>query len=69
MKRNNAAALRRHCAVATLAQRRRAVALQHARALQGIQVKNVKDVELDLVWDPPWDKSMMSEAAKLELNL
>ena len=33
------------------------------------EVKNVKDVELDLVWDPPWDKSMMSEAAKLELNL
>ena len=32
-------------------------------------VKNVKDVKLDLVWDPPWDKSMMSEAAKLELNL
>ena len=33
------------------------------------EVKNVKDVELDLVWDPPWNKSMMSEAAKLELNL
>ena len=33
------------------------------------EIKEVKDVELDLVWDPPWDKSMMSEAAKLELNL
>ena len=35
-------------------------------------VKNISDVnkvDLDLVWDPPWDKSMMSEAAKLELNL
>ena len=32
-------------------------------------IKEVKDVNLDLVWDPPWDKSMMSEAAKLELNL
>ena len=31
--------------------------------------KEVNDVELELVWDPPWDKSMMSEAAKLELNL
>ena len=31
--------------------------------------KDVKKVDLDLVWDPPWDKSMMSEAAKLELNL
>ena len=29
----------------------------------------VDKVDLDLVWDPPWDKSMMSEAAKLELNL
>ena len=34
-----------------------------------IQVKEVNDVDLELVWDPPWDKSMMSEAAKLELNL
>ena len=32
-------------------------------------VKEVSDVDLELVWDPPWDKSMMSEAAKLELNL
>ena len=29
----------------------------------------VNNVNLDLVWDPPWNKSMMSEAAKLELNL
>tara|TARA_Y100000590_G_scaffold183385_1_gene208971 strand:+ start:809 stop:1108 length:300 start_codon:yes stop_codon:yes gene_type:complete len=34
-----------------------------------MQIKGVKKVDLDLVWDPPWDKSMMSEAAKLELNL
>ena len=33
------------------------------------EIKEDKDVDLDLVWDPPWDKSMMSEAAKLELNL
>ena len=33
------------------------------------EIKEVKDVNLDLVWDPPWNKSMMSEAAKLELNL
>ena len=33
------------------------------------EIKEVKDVSLDLVWDPPWDKSMMSDAAKLELNL
>ena len=34
-----------------------------------IEVKEVNDVDLELVWDPPWDKSMMSEAARLELNL
>jgi metal-sulfur cluster biosynthetic enzyme len=34
-----------------------------------IEVKGVKKVDLDLVWEPPWDKSMMSESAKLELNL
>ena len=34
-----------------------------------IEIKEVNKVDLDLVWDPPWNKSMMSEAAKLELNL
>ena len=34
-----------------------------------MEIKEVKNVDLDLVWEPPWDKSMMSEAAKLELNL
>ena len=34
-----------------------------------IEIKDVNKVDLDLVWDPPWDKSMMSQAAKLELNL
>ena len=34
-----------------------------------IEIKEVNKVDLDLVWDPPWDKSMMTEAAKLELNL
>ena len=34
-----------------------------------MNVEGVEKVDLDLVWDPPWDKSMMSEAAKLELNL
>ena len=33
------------------------------------EIKEVKDAKLELVWEPPWDKSMMSEAAKLELNL
>ncbi len=34
-----------------------------------MQVEGIEDVELELVWDPPWNKDMMSEAAKLELNL
>ena len=34
-----------------------------------MELKEVNKVDLDLVWEPPWDKSMMSEAAKLELNL
>ena len=34
-----------------------------------MQVEGLDKVDLDLVWDPPWDKSMMSESAKLELNL
>ena len=34
-----------------------------------MQAEGVKKVNLDLVWDPPWNKSMMSEAAKLQLNL
>jgi len=33
------------------------------------EIEEVKDVDLKLVWEPPWDKSMMSESAKLELNL
>ena len=34
-----------------------------------LEINEVKKVDLDLVWEPPWEKSMMSEAAKLELNL
>ena len=34
-----------------------------------MQVEGIEDVDLELVWEPPWNKDMMSEAAKLELNL
>ena len=34
-----------------------------------LKVEGVEDVDLKLVWDPPWTKEKMSEAAKLELNL
>ena len=34
-----------------------------------MQVEEIDAVDLQLVWDPPWTKDMMSDAAKLELNL
>ena len=34
-----------------------------------MQVEGIEDVDLELVWDPPWNKDMMSEAAKFEMNL
>ena len=34
-----------------------------------LTIDGVSDVDLKLVWDPPWTKDKMSEAAKLELNL
>ena len=33
------------------------------------RVPGVKGVSVNLVFDPPWDPSMMSEEAKLELNM
>jgi FeS assembly SUF system protein len=37
---------------------------ERARAVPG-----VTDVKVDVVFDPPWDQSRMSEAARLELGL
>ena len=34
-----------------------------------LKIDGIEDVNLKLVWDPPWTKDKMSEAAKLELNL
>ena len=33
------------------------------------QVPGVTDVRVDVVWEPPWDRDRMSEAAKLQLGL
>ena len=33
------------------------------------KLEEINSVEIKLVWSPPWTKEMMSEAAKLELNL
>jgi FeS assembly SUF system protein len=32
-------------------------------------ISGVKDAEVELVWDPPWDKSRMSESALLDLGM
>nr|WP_229681243.1 SUF system Fe-S cluster assembly protein [Neoroseomonas lacus] len=32
-------------------------------------VEGVSDVEVEVVWDPPWDQSRMSEDARLALNM
>ena len=34
-----------------------------------LKIDEIKNVEIKLVWDPPWTKEKMSEAAKIELNL
>lgn len=36
---------------------------QKVRAIEG-----VNEVHVQVTWDPPWDKSMMSETAQLELG-
>jgi metal-sulfur cluster biosynthetic enzyme len=32
-------------------------------------IEGVTDANVEVVWDPPWEPSMMSEAAKLQLNM
>lgn len=32
-------------------------------------VPDVSDVKVDVVWEPPWDRDRMSEAAKLQLGM
>ena len=32
-------------------------------------VPGVRDAEVDLVWDPPWDPAKMSDEARLELGM
>jgi FeS assembly SUF system protein len=33
------------------------------------QIEGVNDVYVSVTWDPPWDRTMMSEAAQLELGM
>jgi metal-sulfur cluster biosynthetic enzyme len=32
-------------------------------------VPNVKEVNVELIFDPPWDRTMMSEEAQLETGM
>ncbi len=32
-------------------------------------IEGVSDARVDLVWEPPWDKDRMSDAAKLQLGI
>lgn len=32
-------------------------------------IPEVKSVKIELVWNPPWDRDMMSDVAKVELNM
>ena len=33
------------------------------------QVEGIDEVDVELVWDPPWSRERMSEAARLQLGL
>ncbi len=34
-----------------------------------LQIPGVAEAEVTLVWDPPWSREMMSEAARLEMGM
>lgn len=34
-----------------------------------MHVEDVRDVDLQLVWDPPWNKERMSEEARMALDM
>ncbi len=34
-----------------------------------IAIEGVKDAKVEIVWSPPWDKDMMSDAAKIKLGM
>ena len=37
--------------------------------MRALSVPGVRDAEVTLVWDPPWNPAMMAETAKLQLNM
>ena len=37
--------------------------------IRRLGVQDIKDIKVEVVWDPPWDPSKMSEAARLQLGM
>ena len=33
-----------------------------------LEIKKINSVDVEITWDPPWNKDMMSDEAKLELG-
>ena len=50
-----------HCPVA------QTLPMQVKRTVE--EISELDEVEVKIVWEPPWDKTKMSEAARLELGL
>ena len=50
-----------HCPVAE--------SLPNEVELRVLSVPGIRDAEVKLVWDPPWDPSRMSDEARLELGM
>ncbi len=46
-----------------------AQSLPHEVEVKAKAVPGAKDVKVEIVWYPPWNPSMMTEAAKLELGM
>jgi FeS assembly SUF system protein len=46
-----------------------AESLPHEVQYRVEEIEQVSNVEVEVVWDPPWHAGMMSEDAKLELNM
>lgn len=34
-----------------------------------LPIEGIGDVDVEVIWDPPWDPSMMAETAKMQLNM
>ena len=44
-------------------------AIAHDAQSKILSVDGIDEADVQLVWDPPWNQGMMTEAAKLQLGL